>query len=116
MPVAALTPVLESYDVCGMGKSAGYARQRAGTFPPAVYVGRNAFIPSEELEAIRRALIRGATDDDLRELVRQFVAARGQDLDQVVAQRASRSESFRRMGRASAARRRQAAAATGGAA
>lgn len=48
-----------------------------GTFPPPVKVGqrKNAW-PRSETQAILRLVIRGAPDDEIRELVKQLVAKR----------------------------------------
>ncbi len=63
-------------DARGLGKSARYHDIAAGLWPPPVKVGKCALWPSHEVDAVLRANLRGANDDELRELVADLVAAR----------------------------------------
>jgi hypothetical protein len=44
--------------------------------PPPAHVGRLSVWPSDEIDTIQRAIIRGATDAELREIVRGLVRGR----------------------------------------
>lgn len=61
----------------GMSRSTRYARIQDGLFPPPIRLGhRAAGYPDYEIESIQVARIAGATDDEIRALVRRLVAAR----------------------------------------
>lgn len=61
----------------GIGRSALYERIANGLMPPPVKVGpRVSAWPCDEIEVIQRAVIAGATDDQLRELVRGLIRRR----------------------------------------
>jgi len=62
----------------GLGRSAIYARIRDGRFPQPVPIGpRLIGWPETEVSAWLDATIRGATEDELRELVKAIHAKRG---------------------------------------
>ena len=62
----------------GFGGSTIYQRMSDGTFPAAVPLGPNSVGWVEaEVEAILKAIIGGASDDELRALVSEMHAARG---------------------------------------
>ncbi len=63
----------------GRSRSQTYIDIRAGRFPPPVHVGDRGLSvwPAAEVDAVLRAEIAGATQDQLRELVRALVARRG---------------------------------------
>ncbi len=60
----------------GRSRSQHYVEVRAGVMTPPVHRGKIAVWPSDELEAITRAEIAGASDDELRVLVQRLVEAR----------------------------------------
>jgi len=61
----------------GRSRSSLYADVKAGLFVAPIKIGRRASAwPSDEVAAIIRARIAGATEDEIRELVAQLVAAR----------------------------------------
>lgn len=60
-----------------IGKTTLYARISQGTFPPPVKFGdRVSAWPQHEVEAIMMAIMRNATEDELREVVVQLVKQR----------------------------------------
>jgi len=62
----------------GLSRSAVYARVRDGRFPQPVPIGpRLTGWPETEVAEWIDATIHGATDDELRELVKTFHAKRG---------------------------------------
>ena len=70
----------------GFKASAAYEQINAGTLPPPVACGPRAkrFI-SDEIEAVVEARVTGATDEEVRALVKRLVAARTQGADALVA-------------------------------
>jgi prophage regulatory protein len=61
----------------GLGRESVYHGVRQGTFPPPVKIGARASAWLEhEVEALNRARLAGRSDDEIRELVAQLVAAR----------------------------------------
>jgi predicted DNA-binding transcriptional regulator AlpA len=72
-----LVPLNQSFDRLGIGRTTGYAQINEGLLPHPVRTGkRNTALPHEELHAIISARARGATDAQLRDLVKQLAAAR----------------------------------------
>ena len=64
-------------DTFGISRSALYRGIQSGLFPPPVKVGdRSSAWPDSEIELIARALIAGASPDEIRQLVTQILAAR----------------------------------------
>jgi prophage regulatory protein len=62
---------------CGISRSTLYSRIKAGTFPPAVPVGKRAVgWLSHEVDAVIHGQIRGLDDSSMRLLVDDLVAAR----------------------------------------
>jgi prophage regulatory protein len=62
----------------GLRKSAIYDRIDRGLFPAPVDLGpRSVGWVSTEVEAIQQAIIRGASEDELRQLVSELHQARG---------------------------------------
>ncbi len=56
-----------------------YREMSEGLFPPSIKLGRRfAAWLSEEIEAVNAARVRGASDDDIKKLVTDLVAARHQ--------------------------------------
>lgn len=63
----------------GKARSTLYADIQRGLLTPPVELGRRARgWPNHEIEAINQARISGATDDEIRGLVRRLVAQRKQ--------------------------------------
>jgi len=66
--------------VTGRPRSTTYSDVRDGRMVPPVRIGLRAVAwPAHEVDAIVRARIAGADDDNIRALVRQLVACRGGD-------------------------------------
>ncbi|HKH21602.1 MAG TPA: hypothetical protein VKB53_12115 [Gammaproteobacteria bacterium] len=73
----ALREINDSVDYLNTVKrSEFYNRVADGRLPPLVKVGDRSRCINGELREIRNAYARGATDDEVRELVRQLVAIR----------------------------------------
>ena len=65
--------------IFGLKKSALHARVAAGLLPAPIRLGtRTARYLSSEIESIMIAIVRGASDDELKALVKRLVAARSQ--------------------------------------
>ena len=61
----------------GSSHTRHYHDVRAGLFPPPVKTGRRSVAwPSDEIDALNAARTAGASDDEIRALVRQLVEAR----------------------------------------
>ena len=61
----------------GRSRSSHYGDIKAGLFIPPVKIGpRAAAYPSDEVVAIRKARIAGATEKEIRMLVARLIAAR----------------------------------------
>jgi prophage regulatory protein len=101
----------ETQNRTGLGRSALYAREKDGRFPKAVKIGpRLAGHPEHEVDAWVQAVIRGATDDELRELVKALHAQRGYKPDpkrQAFYDHLNASRAPRGQGRKARARREQ---------
>lgn len=69
-------PGVMSY--AGLKHSAIYQRIEKGVFPPPIKDGRAALWAKREIDAINAAKMAGLDDDQLRELVKDLVAERGQ--------------------------------------
>lgn len=62
----------------GLSQSTFYEHLSKGLIPPGVSLGgRIVAWPSDELDQIIQARIRGASDETIRGIVRDLVAARG---------------------------------------
>jgi len=65
-------------DRTGLRKTALYQRQRQGTFPRPVTIGGRAVAwPESDINAWIEAITRGASEEELRELVQCMHDARG---------------------------------------
>lgn len=63
--------------VRGRSRSQTYIEIQAGLMPPPVRIrGRATAWPAYELDALNRAEIAGASDDEIRALVRELLARR----------------------------------------
>lgn len=63
--------------VTGKGRTANYDDVKVGLLPPPVRIGSRAVAwPQPEVEKIVAARAAGATDDDIRRLVKRLVADR----------------------------------------
>jgi prophage regulatory protein len=78
-----LLPEREALSRVGKKRSAFLVDKAKGLIPPAVALGvrRDGRVslsayPESEIEAVVRARIAGATDDEIRELVKELVAKR----------------------------------------
>ncbi len=72
----------------GCGRSNFYAEIAAGLWPPPIHVGRASLWASHETDAMLAAHIAGATDDQLRQLVRELLELRKGLMPQVGSQAA----------------------------
>lgn len=71
----------------GCSKTALYRDIKNGLFPPPITKGRRfAFWPEYELDALARAEIASATDEQLRALVRRLVKARAKLMPEISAE------------------------------
>ncbi|MBN9411268.1 MAG: AlpA family phage regulatory protein [Burkholderiales bacterium] len=64
----------------GMAKTTYYAAIKGGLVPPGVKTGltqRSVAWPSEEIEALREAIIAGRDESAMKELAAQLLIARG---------------------------------------
>ena len=69
----------ETLQQLAIGKTTLYARIAKGTFPPPVKFGdRVSAWPQHEVDAVIRALLRSASEDDLRALVAHLIRLRSQ--------------------------------------
>jgi len=65
-------------DLIGDKRTKNYNDQRIGLFPRPVKIGARASgWPEHEVQAVIGARIAGKSDDEIRRLVRELVAARG---------------------------------------
>ena len=72
----------ETLQQLAIGKTTLYARIAKGTFPPPVKFGdRVSAWPQHEVDAVIRALLRSASEDDLRALVAHLIRLRSQPND-----------------------------------
>ena len=79
MRVTRMLRLLPACDVTGRKPGAHYLDIKSGLMVPGVRIGANAVAwPDFELEAINRAKIAGATEDEIRALVRKLIEARRQ--------------------------------------
>ena len=64
----------------GFKKGAIYEKCRSGLLTPPVKIGKRASAwPLAEIRAVNRAIVRGASEDEIRALVAHLVAQRRQD-------------------------------------
>jgi len=73
-----LIPLPVTTDFSGMRPTALYAQVKAGLFPPPIKLGRSSRWIEDEVARAIEARIRGLSDDHLRALVKELVAARSQ--------------------------------------
>lgn len=57
-------------------KATTYLRIKQGLLTPPVKLGRSSAWPEAEIEAINAAIIKGASNDEIRALVKELQAAR----------------------------------------
>ena len=57
-------------------KATTYLRIKQGLLTPPVKLGRSSAWPEAEIEAINAAIIKGASEDEIRALVKELLAAR----------------------------------------
>lgn len=67
--------------VTGQSNSGLYERIAKGLFVKPVKLGSRSLWPEHEVQAINRAVLAGARDDELRELIRQLHEARKEVVD-----------------------------------
>lgn len=64
-------------DATGLRSTSIYARAKAGLLtPPIKLTPRSSAWPEHEIAAVNAAIIAGASDDELRALVRQLIVER----------------------------------------
>lgn len=71
-----LLPLAEVESKTGSKKSRLYNRIAAGLFPPPIKFGKSSLWPSNEVDALIVATIRGASDDEIRRIVARLVDER----------------------------------------
>ncbi len=70
--------------LAGLSRSTIYARIAGGTWPRPVRLGPRAVgWPASEIDALIRATIAGASDDELRRLVERLHSARASAADSI---------------------------------
>lgn len=67
-------------EVTGIPQQTWYDLQKEGLAPPPVRIGRAAVYPESELAALNAARIAAKSDEEIRALVKRFVAKRKQAL------------------------------------
>ncbi|MBI3935543.1 MAG: transcriptional regulator [Betaproteobacteria bacterium] len=68
---------LVAFERCGLGRTTGYRRIKAGLLTRPVNLGGIAAgIPAHEIDAINAARLAGKSDAEIRELVKQLEAQR----------------------------------------
>ena len=73
----ALLRVADARSLTADSRAAFYAKVKGGLLPPLVKISaRSSAVPAREIEAVNAARIRGATDDEVRDLVKRLHAAR----------------------------------------
>lgn len=78
-PLPRLIRLPQVMQATGLRSSCIYARAKAGLFtPPIKLTARSSAWPESEVAAINHATIAGKSEADMRELVKQLVAARSQ--------------------------------------
>lgn len=76
MAVPKLMKLQDVLSVTGGGTTSLYQDIRHELLPPPLKRGRSSFWVESEIAAISAARIGGASDDDIRQLVRRLMAAR----------------------------------------
>jgi predicted DNA-binding transcriptional regulator AlpA len=72
-----LTRIRRAFEAAGLAVSSGYAAIDAGTFPSTVPAGGRArAVPTHELDAVVRARLADAADNDLKVLVSAMLPTR----------------------------------------
>ncbi len=75
----------ERKQITGIPTSTWYDLQNRGLAPPGVRISRfSVGWPLSELDAVNRARIAGCSDDQIREIIRELVAVRGNPLDEII--------------------------------
>lgn len=65
----------------GQGTTSVYHQIKDGLLTPPIKRGRSSVWPENEITEVQRAIIAGRSDDDLRQLVKDLIAARAHALD-----------------------------------
>lgn len=74
----AIIPSPHGYKLAGMSRSTGICRVKDGLFPKPFAIGkRQTGWLTREIEAVNLAHARGATDDEVRQLVAELHTLRG---------------------------------------
>ena len=69
----------EVIKICGLPKSSFYEKVKLGLMPPAVSLGQRAVAwVNFEIDAVNKALLAGATEDEIKALVVKLVEQRQQ--------------------------------------
>ena len=71
-----LMPISDVYERLSIGASSYTARQSQGLFPRHILDGRGKYLPVAEFEKMVECINAGATDAELRELVKTLHDAR----------------------------------------
>lgn len=73
-----LVPLNKSFERLGIRRTTGYAQINDGLLPAPIRLGkRSTALLHDEIDSIINARANGATDEHLRELVKQLTTARG---------------------------------------
>lgn len=76
MPIVMLRPKA-IWTRLGCSRSGGYDKIKKGLLPPLIPLGpKSSALTEDEVEAINAARRAGKSDDEIRRLVRQLIAAR----------------------------------------
>lgn len=70
----------------GNGKAKQYGLIQRGLYPPPAKYGKTSVWPEREDEIVRAAIISGKSDDELREIVKELMAARAGAFDRARAE------------------------------
>lgn len=84
-------------------ESTTWARIKDGSMVPPIGKGKPALFPKDEVHAVIRYRIAGASRDEIRRLVAELVRRRGVDPDALARERIKRAQRFSAMGRRSQA-------------
>ncbi len=68
-----------------IGNTQYHSWTNKGLLPPLLKMGRRSYLPSHEVDAVIRARIAGKSDDEIKALVTNLVAARVEAVPQTQA-------------------------------
>lgn len=75
-----------AFTMVGLKRSAGYKRVAAGLLPPPVKIGKRAAgWPKHELDAVVSLIVAGASDETIKQCVKELMARRKSVLENYLA-------------------------------